>query len=150
MVTRLLTFRGRAKADEYLRVFGWCQLTGLFAMCLSLGIFEGTGWPVPVGLGLHVLAQLPAVAAATRRGHDAGYWPVLLIVPSVLFLPATLAFMFTFLAAVAPNHPWWYLHALSGFLATSAVCATTVLVLGLWRSLPSANRYGPEPREAAP
>jgi uncharacterized membrane protein YhaH (DUF805 family) len=130
-----LTFSGRATPEEFFGTGLLCQIAGVFFSWIALGydlvVRDGGVFAFFASLlGPYALAHIPFFAVAIRRGRDAGVWPIFLIVPGLLVAPCALFAIAALAAIIAPNHPWYYWHAIGGLAATSMVSLLLVAVLG--------------------
>ena len=130
-----LTFSGRATPKEFFGTWALCQIAGVSVSWTALGydlVVRESGLPAFFAslLGPYALAHIPFFAVASRRGRDAGIWPIFLIVPGLLVAPCALFAVAALAAIIAPNHPWYYWHAIGGLTATSLVSLVLLFVLG--------------------
>ena len=129
------TFSGRAPRSEYWWFFLACPVAA-FVVGFVEGFVRGTADTI-TPLLLYLATFLPLLAAGWRRPHDtrrSGWW---LLLPFPISL-AMLLFRGTMEAAIV----------------IFAVPLLVVHILVLWwltrPSEPTANRYGPPPREVTP
>jgi uncharacterized membrane protein YhaH (DUF805 family) len=146
-----LSFSGRAEPDEFFGTWVLCQIAGVFFGWITLGsdlVVRDSGEAAFFAslLGPFVLANIPFVAVAFRRGRDAGVWAIFLVLPGLLIAPCGLFAIAGLAAIIAPNHPWYYWHAIGGLAFTSLACIVVLSILG---SRPSKSN-APAPSELTP
>jgi uncharacterized membrane protein YhaH (DUF805 family) len=144
--TGMMRFRGRSRIVDVFYLWIAMVLVQLIALALITPLAWDVGWWV--GATVKTLVCLPFIALFCRRLHDQGLsgW----FTPIILPLPAVGLYQ-SYRATFAVLNPQWLTERsfVQGLELCMMVLALTFLILLLRPGQKGANRYGPDPREAA-
>ena len=144
--TGVMRFRGRSRIVDVLYL--WIAM--VVVQLIALALIAPLAWDVRwwAGAAVKTLVALPVFALFWRRLHDQGLsgW----FAPIVLPLPAVGLYQ-SYRATFAVLNPQWLTERslVDGLGLCMMVLSLTFLILLLRPGQKGANRYGPDPRDAA-
>jgi uncharacterized membrane protein YhaH (DUF805 family) len=144
--TGVIRFNGRSRIVDV--VYFWIATT--LVQVIALVLIDPLDWDTHwwAEAAIRMLGILPAFALFCRRLHDQGLsgWFALIVLP----LLAVNLYQF-YRATFAVLNPLWLAapSPIQGFVPWMMGMALIVLILLLRPGQNGANRYGPDPREAA-
>jgi uncharacterized membrane protein YhaH (DUF805 family) len=156
-------FKDRTSRKAY-----WMFVLSLFLvnlvsliLIMFLGFISQTMHIIGVSFNsaLTLLFFIPGVALKVRRFHDvrkgiSGWWLLLLIVLSVVFIGAFLAFSFVAfshaMSVAAKALPEWFLPVFFLLLLCACLPSITMIIIESLKSSPESNRFGPPANDSKP